>query len=761
MAATTVARLIFNSIVPEKYRSEIPEDHPIGSKEVHDILQRVAEEEPERYKDISFKLLRLGSKGAVETGSSFSMKDLESPIDKKQLLAEVAEQERNIFADKTLDAEKRERELAKLYNKYSRRMPEMVYDASISKGSNLAKMVASGARGNKSQLNSNIGADFLVMDQNNIPVPIGIKHSYAEGMDPAEYFAASYGTRAGLVATKFSTQNSGFLCLSKGCEVRMADFSTKKIEDIQVGDTVLGANKEFQTFPVNVTSKFENGVRECHRFTFATQEGPLEVACTASHKFLHFSGGEYAMAPIGEVDLGTSFPVACPRGKYVAKLDSFIEIGEVETFDIEVDHPDHLFVLGTGLVVSNSKQINASAMDLLVTQDDCQTDTGIPVGVNERDNVGAVLAKGVSGYPAGTLLTPKIIGDIKGRGKEQILVRSAMTCQAPSGVCAKCAGIRERGRFPSLSDSVGLAAASALSEPLSQSLLSTKHSAGVANASKVTGFPAINALFQVPETFPDKASLSEVEGSVDRIEELPQGGFNVVVNEQNHYVSPEHEILVKKGDKVEAGDRISSGTMNPADVVRLKGIGAGRLSLLKQIQDTFHENGINVSRRNAEIVTRAVIDHVKVDDADETSEFLPDEIVEYGAFAKSYVPREDSVKMAPQRAIGKYLEKPVMHYSIGTKVTPSVAKSLGDMEEKEVLVSDKQPNFSPRMVRLMENPSYDRDWMSQLGTSYVQKNLKKNVVSGDVFSDIHGVNPLPALAYGKEFGKPPKGIVGY
>ena len=619
MAVTTVARLIFNSVVPEKYRSEIQDDHPIGSKEVHDILQRIAEEEPDKYKDISFKLMRLGSRGATETGSSFSMQDLESPIDKKQLLGEILSEEIGIFSDKTLTQDQKENELVKLYNKHSRRMPEIVYDASFKRNSNLAKMVASGARGNKSQLNSNIGADFLVADQNNRPVPIGIKHSYAEGMDPAEYFAASYGTRAGLVATKFSTQNSGFL----------------------------------------------------------------------------------------------------------------------------------------------AKQINASAMDLLVTEDDCGTSTGIPVGVGERNNVGAVLAKGVSGYAAGTLLTPKILGDLKKGGKEKLLVRSAMTCQASNGICSRCAGVRERGGFPPLSDSVGLAAASALREPLSQSLLSTKHSAGVANAAKVTGFPAINALFQVPETFPDKASLSETEGAVERIEQLPQGGFNVVIGGKEHFVSPEHEVLVKTGDKVEPGDRVSSGTMNPADVVRLKGVGAGRLSLLKQIQDTFHENGINVSRRNAEVVARGVIDHVKVNDADESSQYLPDEIVEYSSFSKSYVPREDSKKMAPKVALGKYLEQPVMHYSIGTRVTPSVVKSLEEMDEKEVLVSDNEPQFSSRMVRLMENPSYDQDWMSQLGTSYVQKNLKKNVISGNVSSNIHGVNPLPALAYGKEFGKPPKGVVGY
>jgi len=616
---TTVARLIFNSIVPEKLRSDIPDDQPIGSQELKNVLQRVAEEHPEQYRDISFKLMRLGSKGAVETGSSFSMQDLESPIDKKKLLDEVSQRENDIFSDSKLTQEKKEDLLVKMYDKYSSKMPDLIFDASIKKGSNLAKMVASGARGNKSQLNSNIGADFLVTDQFNKPVPIGIKSSYTEGMSPAEYFAASYGTRAGLIATKFSTQNSGFL----------------------------------------------------------------------------------------------------------------------------------------------AKQINASAMDLLVTEDDCETKSGIPVSTGDKENIGSVLSKGFNGYSAGTIITNKVLQDLQKTGRPQISVRSAITCSASNGICSKCAGVRERGKLPALSDAIGLAAASALTEPLSQSLLSTKHSAGVANASKVTGFKAINSLFQVPDTFPDKASLSESDGTIDKIEQLPQGGFSITVGEKHHFISPEHEILVKRGDKIEAGDRLSSGMINPSDIVRLKGVGAGRLNLLKQIQDTFKENGINVSRKNAEVVTRAVVDHVKIVDADETDGYLPDDTVEYSSFSKTYKPREDSVYGDPSKSIGKYLEAPALHYTIGTRITPSVAKQLNDMEETQVLVSDKQPSFNPVMVRLMENPSYDKDWMSQLGTSYVQKNLKKNVISGDVSTDIHGTNPLPGLAYGKEFGKPPKGVIGY
>jgi DNA-directed RNA polymerase subunit beta' len=208
---TTVARLIFDSIVPEEFRSDIPEGAPIGTSEIKNILQRVAEERPESYKDISFKLMRLGSKGAVETGSSFSMLDLESPIDKKALMSKVEAEEQKIFSNPKLDQKEKEKQLVKLYFKHSSQMPDLIFDASIKRNSNLAKMVASGARGNKSQLNSNIGSDFLVTDQNNNPVPIGIKSSYTEGMSPAEYFAASYGTRSGLISTKFATQQSGYL----------------------------------------------------------------------------------------------------------------------------------------------------------------------------------------------------------------------------------------------------------------------------------------------------------------------------------------------------------------------------------------------------------------------------------------------------------------------------------------------------------------------------------------------------------------------
>lgn len=617
---TTVGRLAIEEVLPKGFLDAYPREKPLGNKDIENILQRVAEEKPESYKDVSSKLLRLGAKASVETGSSFALSDMEWPVKKSTIMDKVEAEERKIFFNPKLSQEDKEKQLVMLYSKYSDMMPDISFDSGISKGSNLAKMVASGARGNKSQLNSNVGADFLVVDQNHRPVPVGIKHSFAEGLSLPEYFAGGYGARSGTIDGKFAVRDAGFL----------------------------------------------------------------------------------------------------------------------------------------------SKQLGSVSMDMIVTEDDCGTSTGLPVASSDKDSIGSILGRSVGGYKAGTIITPKVFRDLQDSKVDQIVLRSPITCEAKNGgICAHCAGIREKNKLPSIGENVGLSAASSFSEPLSQALLKSKHTAGVSNATGVTGFKGINAMFQVPDVYPNKAILSTKDGIVEKIEELPQGGSHVFVNGIAHYVPPTTPITVKQGDTLEAGDQISEGNSNPSEVTALKGIGQGRLSFIKDVKSIFAENGVNINRRNAEVVAKAAIDHIQVNDPEETSSYLPDEVVRYGNFVRSYTPRENSYTSAPKQSVGKYLEKPALHYSIGTRITDSVAKNLEKFGDKELLVNDEEPAFTPKMIRLMDAPSYNEDWMAQLGTSYVQKNLKKNVVEGTSFSDIHGKHPLPAMAYGKEFGKPPVGTVGY
>ena len=618
---TTAGRLLFDDIVPEHFRHDMPDEQPLDSKSIQRVLQRVAEKSPHLYRDISHNLLKFGAKGSTETEASFGLKDLRSPIDKMSIIKEIEKKEDALFANKALTPEQRDRELVKIYGQAGSEMPDKVYGAALSQGSNLARMVASGARGNKGQLNSNIGADWLMLDANSRPVPVPIKNSYAEGLSPAEYFAASYGTRKGLISTKFSTRETGYL----------------------------------------------------------------------------------------------------------------------------------------------NKQLSAAAHDIVVTAHDCDTGRGIPTTPDDRDNVGAVLAKSCGGHPAGTVLTTRSLKDLRDHGVKSMTVRSPLTCQAHNGICAVCAGKRERGHFPHLMDNIGLAAGSSLAEPITQSALSEKHSGGVANSSgkAQSAFQRVDSLVQIPEVFPNGATISQLDGTVGKIEDAPQGGKYVHVGDQKHYVAPDFDLKVKSGDTVEAGDVLSGGIPSPAEIVKHKGVGAGRLYFTQALGNVFHENKLPVSRRNLEVIGRALVNHVRVTNPDGMGDHLPDDVVEYNALENGWKPAADSVKVKPHDAIGKYLQTPVMHYSVGTRITPSVAKNLHENDEHEIEVADQHPGFEPEMVRVMDVPGYKDDWVSQFASSYVKKRLLQNVHAGNAVSHTHGTSYVPGLAKATEFGKPPAGTVGY
>lgn len=622
--ATTPGRLILESIVPAEFRDHIGPDQDIGSKEIDGILARVADRRPDLYRELSHKLLRLGMKGSVETDTSFTLDDLETSLDKTAIRRRVQAEVDAIRGIPDLDEAERNRRILEVYGKYAQELPQMVYDQALGEGSGLARMVAAGARGNKSQLNSSIGMDWAVADSKGRQLPIPIAHGYSEGLTPAEYFATAYGTRLGLISTKFSVQDGGYF----------------------------------------------------------------------------------------------------------------------------------------------SKQISAAASDLIVTEDDCGTDNGIPSDPGDKENVGAVLARDAGGVKAGTILTPKILAEIaRANGGKRIVTRSPVSCQAKGGgLCSKCSGVREDNRLPAIGDPVGTNAASGLSMPVQQALLSTKHSAGVVSgggASQVTGFPQIDALVQVPSTYPNAATLANLDGKVDSVEPAPQGGTWVTVAGERHYVPQDREIKVKPGDVLEAGDVISSGTPNPAEIVRHKGVGAGRAYFVKTFLQTLKDNGTTADRRNTEVIARALINHVRIGDEGVSDRYLPDDIAEYSEMARTYVKPDGSRRMKVREARGKYLQVPVLHYTIGTRIVPSVEKDLEDLDIGEVDVSDDPPPFSPEMIRAMDNPAYKDDLLTHAGQSYVKRNLMADVQSGRAGSDLHGRHIAPAIAKGVELGRPPKGTPGY
>lgn len=410
-------------------------------------------------------------------------------------------------------------------------------------------------------------------------------------------------------------------------------------------------------------------------------------------------------------------------------------------------------VLDTKFAVGDSgflaKQLVQLNHRLVVTDDDDDEPgeeiRGYPVDTDDVDNSGALLAQDVGDFKRNTVLTPRILKAIKASGKGRILIRSPIVGgPAGGGVFARDVGVRERGFLPQRGDFVGHAAAQSLSEGLTQGSLSSKHSGGVAGAGRpVSGFAWINQLVQSPKNFQNGATHAQFDGKITNILEAPQGGKYLFIGNEKHYVPQGLEPKVKIGDEVEAGDVMTDGIPNPSEIVHHKGIGEGRRYFVDALRAAYKNSGMNANRRNIELLSRGAINHVKV--LDETDDYNPDDVISYTDFERGWRPRADAEPVSLESARDRYLERPVLHYSVGTKLRPSVLKTMKEFGVQQVMTHREPPPFEPVMVRGMAALEQDPDWI----TKHLGSNLKRGFLASvhrGASADTHGTSFVPALA---------------
>ena len=280
---------------------------------------------------------------------------------------------------------------------------------------------------------------------------------------------------------------------------------------------------------------------------------------------------------------------------------------------------------------------------------------------------------------------------------------------------------------------------------------SAKHSGGVAGQEKaVGGFAYINQLIQTPKKMQGGAAHATVDGMVQRIEPAPAGGHYVTIGGEKHYVGEGFDLKVKKGDEIEAGDMLSDGIPNPAIITRYKGVGEGRRYFVNEFRKAMAGSGMQGHRRNIELLARGLINHVQL--TEETDDNAPDDIVPYSTLEHTYKPREGHERLTPKKALGQYLERPVLHYTIGTKIRPSMLRDFDDFGVQEIPVHRNPPPFVPHMVRGMYQLQHDPDWMTQMYGSGLKKSLLESVARGGT-SEERGTSFIPSLATGTDFGE--------
>lgn len=402
-----------------------------------------------------------------------------------------------------------------------------------------------------------------------------------------------------------------------------------------------------------------------------------------------------------------------------------------------------------------AKVLVANTIGTHISGTDCGTKNGVMMSTSDSHILDRY-TQANPGVPRNTLVTPQFLHSVAGQ-KPQLLVRSPMTCSAAHGVCQHCQGLSEKGKLHAIGTAVGVRAAQAMAEPLTQMTLSSRHATLMLK--ETTDFPrgvkGVRQLLEIPQNFKGEAMVAPVGGKIDRIDVAPQGGHYIMIGPHKIYAAPALKLLHKEGDTIEAGDALTTGVPNPAQVVAHKGIGAGRQYFVNQLHKLYKDEGVNLDRRHLELLAKSEINHVRLLDHDDAHpELLKGDVISYNAFRDAYMADGKEVPVA--QGLGQALAKEVLHHTVGTVLTPKLVSELEQAGVRTVHVRKNFPRAEFVMKPFTQNPLLDKDWMGRLAHRYLKPTISNAAAYGEE-SDIHGTHPVPAFVYGAEMRKDPEG----
>ena len=415
----------------------------------------------------------------------------------------------------------------------------------------------------------------------------------------------------------------------------------------------------------------------------------------------------------------------------------------------EVRHNEVLARISVSEPGEMAKVLVNNMISNVVTATDCGTHNGVKMSVDDGHLLDRFTQES-PGVPRNTLVTPQLIQQLKAKNQTSLLVRSPMTCRAVKGVCQMCQGHNEKGHLHPIGMTVGVRAAQAMAEPLTQMALSSRHGTLTVKGEtkELTGLKGVRQLLDVPKAFKYEALLAPVSGVVQKIEKAPQGGHYLTVGGKRAYAGPDLTLKVEVGSPVEIGDALTDGVPHPAKVVAAKGLGAGRAYFVDAVHGLYKGEGVNLDRRHVELLAKSEINHVRLLDVDpEHPEFLKGDIINYNAFRDAY--QKAAVRVPVEGAVGHRLGQEVLHHTVGTPVTPALAKSLKASGVHDVAINKSIPQVEFVMKPFTMNPLLESDWMARLAHRYLKNTLQEAAQFGEV-SDIHGTHPVPAYAFGAE-----------
>ena len=299
-----------------------------------------------------------------------------------------------------------------------------------------------------------------------------------------------------------------------------------------------------------------------------------------------------------------------------------------------------------------------------------------------------------------TLITPLKAKAVVDAGIDKVHIRTVLTCRSEIGVCAKCYGSNMATGLPvQVGESVGIIAAQSIGEPGTQLTMRTFHTGGIAGDDITQGLPRVEELFEARK--PKGLAIIAEFGGLARINDTRKKREVVITNEETGeskaYLIPYgSRIKVMDGDVIEAGDELTEGSVNPHDILKIKGSRSVQDYMLQEVQRVYRLQGVEINDKHIEVIVRQMLKKIRIENSGD-SDFLPGSLVDRLEFEKI---NEELASNGLESAEGTQVMLGITKASLATN---SFLSAASFQETTKVLTEAAIKGKSDPLIGLKEN----------------------------------------------------------
>ena len=678
LVTTTVGNTIFNSELPKEMRYYHKEVNADGQEEWHlgklidkkELGKLVAKAHKLygnlRTAEILDIVKKMGYDNACKAGISIATSDIKIPAEKAAILdateKEVDKTER-LFRRGLMSPDERYRKVIDLWTEATDKVTEKLMATTMDKFNSVYMMANSGARGNVQQIRQLAGMRGLMADPSGRIIDRPIKANFREGLTILEYFISTHGARKGLADTALRTADSGYLTrrlvdVAQDVIVREDDCDVVGMnlvkERNRLCKAVLGCSQNKirenvlgRTLASGITA--EDGSIVAEADTIITEELYKKLSAAKVEEIVLYASEDMNGEETETVRINISDEYANKVLKE-AMVHNFE--GKEVAADIVNGEGEVLTHMGDTMTVETIDAILAdgTVKEMRIRNNDI---AGIEVeAITEGKNkqtvieslhdriIGRNLAEDICDENGEVLyhINEYITEDMAEKIctlREKVKIRSVLTCKAKFGVCRKCYGRNlATGKNVDVGEAVGTIAAQSIGEPGTQLTMRTFHTGGVAGGDDITqGLPRVEELFEARKP-KHPGILTENTGYVHIIEE--GGSRRVIVTGEDglgqEYTIPYGaKLAVIEGQQIEKGDRLTEGSLNPHDILRISGVKATQRYLVQQVVGVYKSQGVDINSKHIEVMVRQMMRKVRIEESGDTT-MLPGEYVDVAEF---------------------------------------------------------------------------------------------------------------------------------